>query len=197
MRRVAVEQPLHELRRMLFGEVLRAEPAHRRDERARDCASGRARSDRRSARRRATSRARPAPSRATRRRPPAAAAAGRRRRPTPRRPSGPASALQHARREIEAGQNQHALERDPLPDVAVHVVRDLVREHDFDFLVRVLGQHRVRHEDPPRAAECRPAPRSPSSSCRRGPTRRRRARARRRARRARAAARAARRDRAA
>ena len=27
---------------------------------------------------------------------------------------------------------------------------DLVREHDFDLLIRVLGQHGVRHEDAPR-----------------------------------------------
>ena len=33
-RRMAVEQPLDDLRRMLLGQVLRAEPAHRRDERA-------------------------------------------------------------------------------------------------------------------------------------------------------------------
>ena len=61
--------------------------------------------------------------------------------------------VQHLRREIEAGDDQHALERDALPDVAVHVVRDLVRQHDLDLVVRVLGEHRVRDEDPPRAAE--------------------------------------------
>ena len=34
-RRMAVEQPLHELRRMFFGEVLRRQPPHRRNERRR------------------------------------------------------------------------------------------------------------------------------------------------------------------
>jgi hypothetical protein len=42
---------------------------------------------------------------------------------------------EHSRREIEAGQNQHALESNPLPDVAVDVVRQLVRQHHFDFLI--------------------------------------------------------------
>ena len=92
-RRVAVEQPLHDSRRMLFGEVLRAEAPHRRDERGRDCASGRARTGRRCARTRATSRA-PTGTITSDTAPAASSSSGR---PatssTPRRPSGCASAL--------------------------------------------------------------------------------------------------------
>ena len=32
-------------------------------------------------------------------------------------------------------------------------MRDLVRQHDLDFIVRVLGEHRVRHENAPRGAK--------------------------------------------
>ena len=179
-RRMAVEQPLHDLRGMLFGEVLRAEPAHRRDERGRVAASARARSGRRSARRRATWRARPAASAATRRRRPAAAAAAR---PTsaglrkPERRRDPAAAARDAA--IEAGENQRALEDDPFPDVAVHVMRELVRQHHLDLLVRVLGQHRVRHENPPRPADAGQRRVRLLRLRRRVPIRRRRARARR------------------
>ncbi len=62
---------------------------------------------------------------------------------------------QRARCEVEAREDQRALEDNPLPDIAVHVMRELVREDDFDFLVGVLGQHRVGDEDAPRGAEPR------------------------------------------
>ncbi len=62
---------------------------------------------------------------------------------------------QHDRREIEPRQQQHALEDDALPDVAVNMVRELVREHDLDLVVRVLGQHRVGHENPTGGTETR------------------------------------------
>ena len=102
---------------------------------------------------RATSRARPAPSTSDT----APAASSRSGRPatsaTPRSPSGAAERAQQPRREIEPGQDQRALEDNPLPDVAVHVMRELVRQDDLDLLVGVFGEHRVRHEDPPRRAE--------------------------------------------
>ena len=34
-------------------------------------------------------------------------------------------------------------------------MRELVRQDDLDFVVRVVGEHRVGHEDPPRRAEPR------------------------------------------
>ena len=37
----------------------------------------------------------------------------------------------------------------PFPDVAVHVVRELVREDNLDFVVRVFGQQRIRDDDAP------------------------------------------------
>ena len=64
---MAVEEPLHNARRILFGEILRAEAFHRRRERDRDCGSVPARSDRRDARSAATTRARLAPVPSTRR----------------------------------------------------------------------------------------------------------------------------------
>ena len=91
---------------------------------------------------------------------------------------------QHPRREIEAGDNQRALEDNALPDVAVHVVRDLVRQHDLDLVVRVFREHRVGDQDPPRAAEPGQRRIGLLRLRRQGPTRTRRARARRRARRA-------------
>ena len=47
----------------------------------------------------------------------------------------------------EPGKNQRRFESDALPDVAVHVVCELVGEHDLDFILRVLLEHRVRHEN--------------------------------------------------
>ena len=91
---------------------------------------------------------------ATRPRRPAAAAAAPRDRPRSRKPEAGRSSPPSSRgRQIEAGENQRALEDNPLPDVAVHVMRQLVRQHDLDFVVRILGQHRVGHQDPPRAAD--------------------------------------------
>jgi hypothetical protein len=40
----------------------------------------------------------------------------------------------------------------PLQDVAVDVVRHLVRQDDLDLVVRVVGQQRVRQQDPAGAA---------------------------------------------
>ena len=57
-----------------------------------------------------------------------------------------------ARREIEAGEDQSAFEQNPFPNVAVDVVRQFVRQDDFDLILRVFGEHRVRHEDAPGTA---------------------------------------------
>src|SRR5207237_1023164 len=38
-------------------------------------------------------------------------------------------------------------------DVAVHVVGELVREHDFDLFIRVLRKHGVRDENTPGGAD--------------------------------------------
>ena len=43
--------------------------------------------------------------------------------------------VEHTRRQIEADDNQHAFEHDALPDVAVHVVSQLVRQHDLDLFL--------------------------------------------------------------
>ena len=55
--------------------------------------------------------------------------------PTPRRSTAPAHRRPAARAEVEPRQDQHALEDDALPDVAVHVVCELVREDDFYLVV--------------------------------------------------------------
>ena len=47
------------------------------------------------------------------------------------------------RRQVEAGQNQAALEDDPFQDIAVNVMREFVRQHHFDLVVGVFREHRV------------------------------------------------------
>ena len=54
---------------------------------------------------------------------------------TSRSPKRSLKRRQRPRREIEAGEHQRALEDNPLPDVAVDVMRQLVRQDDLDFLV--------------------------------------------------------------
>ena len=71
----------------------------------------------------------------------------------PRNPAAPRARAARCDGEKEAGDDQHALEGDAFPDVAVDVVRDLVREHHLDLVVGKLREHRVGDEDPARAAE--------------------------------------------
>ena len=181
---MAVEQPLHDPRRMLFGEVLRAEAPHRGDERggvARQIEREAIGAPLEGARHRVRDRhhherhAAAASSSSGR---PATSATPAQAEPTRRGRSRP------ARRQVEARENQHALENDPLPDVAVHVMR----ESRARARPRFPRRSTRRASCPTRGcAACRPgrrARRSPSSSSRRAPTRTRRARARRRARRA-------------
>ena len=103
-----------------------------------------------------------------------------------------------ARREVEAGDDQRALERRcPSRCRRARGARARApappRSRRRSNSASIVSDTRIRRVP----ADAGRAPRWPSSSSRRGPIRRRRARARRRARPARAAARAARRDRAA
>ncbi len=149
---MTVVEPAREPRRIVFGEVLRAQPLHRGHERSRISrqvqreairaplvgARHRVRDgqhhERHGARREQEQRQPRDVSRAE-------------------QADGAGEHAERARRKVEAPEDQRALEHDALPDVAVHVVRQLVREHDLDLFVGVLGQHRVRHQNPACAAE--------------------------------------------
>ena len=139
---------------MFLGEILRAEPLHRADER-RDVL----RHLQRVAVRAPLVRARQRIGHGHQRQRHGAGREQQQRQrgdiPLPHQPERGGESRQHPIRQVEAKRNQHRLERDPLPDVAMHVMRELVREDDLDFIVRVFGQQRVRDDDAPRLPDAR------------------------------------------
>ena len=56
-------------------------------------------------------------------------------------------------RQIEPYQSRRAFDRHGLPDVSVHMVSQLMGQHDFNLIVRVVGQERVRHKNSSGAEE--------------------------------------------
>ena len=152
-RRMRVEQHLDQAGRLLFGEILCRQPLHRGDERRRvprhrqrvaiGAALVRARERVRHRHQRQRDRARGEH----------AAAAAPRRRPCPRRPSARRKRAEHEIGHEAAERDQHGLDDDRRPDIAIDVMRELVRQDHFDLVIRVLGQQRVGQEDAPRAPD--------------------------------------------
>ena len=174
---MAVEQPQHRhRRRMLFGQVLRSQTLHRRDECGRLTGEGQGISIGAPlvpARERIDDWCRQQRQRLHR---PAGATAVRRCRAWP---STPAAAPRRQRRRTPRRTRPRAgptRRQSPSQDVVVHVMCDFVRQNDLDLVVRVLGQQRVGQDDAPRSRRFRPVRHSRAGFSRRAPIRRRRAR---------------------
>ena len=152
---------------MLLGQVLRAQPPHGGRERVGVAGRGRARSDRPRARAPATPRWQRGQHRDRERRPRRAAARGS---PAtsahalPARAAGPrALSTRLASEEAEPSVRIASL-RNPLPDVVVHVVRQLVGEDHLDLVVRVRRRAACRTRGSAGSRRARPAPRWPCAS---------------------------------
>ena len=175
-----MEQPERRCRGPLFREVLRRQPPHRRDERLWALRSGV--SAKRSARcslRRDQACIIGVVSSDTL--PPSSTAAAVRRRRQDLRGRAVATTPCSATAAAHKGDDAGSLEQEPVADVTMRVVPELVREDDLDLVVGVVAPAACRTAGCAGRGRCRPAPRWLAASCRRGPTRRCRAPAPRRA----------------
>ena len=73
----------------------------------------------------------------------------------PRSSSGSASRRERALGDEEADRTTPPLQRHAAPQIVVDVMRQLVREHDFNLVVGVIGEQGVREQDAAGAAHAR------------------------------------------